>query len=107
MTHSAGGRERHLLDPAVRADRSALEDLLHADFVEIGRSGRVWDRGTMIEALLADPDVSGEPEDMTVDELAYGNALVTYTLNGVRRSSIWIRDAGKWQLRFHQGTTIT
>lgn len=106
MTHAAAGAERHLLDPAVRADRAALEELLHADFIEIGSSGRLWTREAMIEALLADPDVTGEPEDMTVDELAYGNALVTYTLNGVRRSSIWIRDAGRWQVRFHQGTPV-
>ncbi len=107
MTHSALGAERHLLDPATRADAAALERLLHKDFVEIGRSGRVWSRAQMIEALIGDPGVPGIAEGFAVDELAYGNALVTYTLDGVRRSSIWIRDGGRWQIRFHQGTPIT
>ena len=107
MTHPAAGRERHLLDPAVRADRAGLERLLHPDFAEVGRSGRWWTRADMIEALLDDPDVTGEPQDLGVDELAYGVALVTYTLDGTRRSSIWIREDGRWQMRFHQGTTVS
>ena len=106
MTHSAAGAERHLLDPAVRADPAALELLLHRDFCEVGRTGRVWTRAEMIEALVAQPHVSGEPEDLEVDELAYGNALVTYTLDHVRRSSIWIRESGRWQIRFHQATPL-
>ena len=106
MTHPALGAERHLLDPAVRADPAAVERLLHRDFVEVGRSGRLWSRAETITALAADPAVAGEPHDMSVDELAYGNALVTYTLDGVRRSSIWIRESGRWQIRFHQATPI-
>lgn len=106
MIHPAAGAERHLLDPAVRADAAALELLLHRDFVEFGRGGRVWSRAETIDALVADPAVTGEPEDLDVDELAYGNALVTYRLAGVRRSSIWIRESGRWQVRFHQATVI-
>lgn len=106
MTHPAAGAERHLLDPAVRADRHALELLLHRDFSEVGQSGKVWSRAAIIEALVADPALVGEPKDLVVDELAYGNALVTYQLAGVRRSSIWIRENGRWQIRFHQGTPI-
>jgi ribonuclease HI len=107
VTHAAAGAERHLLDPTVRADAAALELLLHRDFTEIGRGGRVWTRAEMIEALLADPGVAGAPAGLEVDELAYGNALVTYALGGVRRSSIWIRESGRWQIRFHQATPIT
>ena len=107
MTHSALGAERHLLDPATRGDAAALDLLLHKDFVEVGRTGRVWSRDEIISALLADPMVSGQPQGFDVDELAYGNALVTYSLDGVRRSSIWIRESGRWQIRFHQATPIT
>ena len=66
----------------------------------------MWSREETLTALASDPAVNGDPEDMTVDELAYGNALVTYTLDGVRRSSIWIRESGRWQIRFHQATPI-
>ncbi len=106
MTHPAAGAERHRLDPNVRAQPGALERVLHADFLEIGRSGRVFNRDQMIAALAAEPAMAGEPQDMEVDELAYGNALVTYQLEGVRRSSIWVREAGRWQIRFHQATPI-
>lgn len=104
MTHHAAGRELHLLEPAVRADRDALEDLLHRDFVEVGASGKVWTREQVIEALLADPECPTDVADLTTDELAYGIALVTYELAGVRRSSVWIREVTRWQLRYHQGT---
>ena len=36
--------ELQLLDPAVRGNRVAVEQLLHPDFVEVGASGRIWDR---------------------------------------------------------------
>lgn len=107
MTHSALGAERHLLDPATRGDAASLEALLHKDFIEIGRDGRPWSREEIIRALVADPSVASQPEDLEVDELAYGNALVTYRLDGVRRSSIWIRESGRWQIRFHQATPIS
>lgn len=107
MTHSAVGAELHLLEAQVRSDRASLEQLLHRDFMEVGRTGRLWTRTEMIEALVSDPVVNGHPEEMEVDELAYGNALVTYTLDGVRRSSIWIRESGRWQIRFHQATAMS
>src|SRR3954451_1932975 len=46
--------ELRLLDPAVRADREAVERLLHPEFREIGASGRLWDRDSMTAALAQD-----------------------------------------------------
>ena len=43
-----------LLDPAVRADRSRLDELLHADFVEFGASGRVFDRNAILDELVGE-----------------------------------------------------
>jgi ribonuclease HI len=104
MTHPAVGREKHLLDPTVRADRNALEELLHEDFTEVGVSGTAWDRNSIIQEMTAHPEVSGMVSGMSADELAYGVALVTYELAGVRRASIWVRDTGRWQVRYHQAT---
>lgn len=104
MTHPAAGLERHLLDPAVRADAAALDALLHPDFTEVGASGRRWTRADMIEALVADPHCSQDVQKLHVDELAYGIALVTYDLAGTRRMSLWIREVTRWYLRYHQGT---
>ncbi len=101
-------RERLLLDPAIRADVGQVSQLLHANFVEFGRSGRVWDRESVLIAVAADPAVSGPAQDFAAVRLADGVVLLTYSVTGPegsRRSSIWVLDAAAgWQLRFHQGT---
>ena len=106
VTHPALGRERHLLDPAVRADPVALDGLLHPDFTEVGASGRHWTRAEMIEALVADPAISGEMSNACAAELAYGIALVTYDFGDTRRSSVWVREHSRWLLGYHQGTRL-
>jgi ribonuclease HI len=103
-------RERELLDPAVRRDRSLLLSLLHPDFVEYGASGRVWSGNEILVALAADPETAGEPVDVASYALACDVILVTYRLLGVcetLRSSLWIRVDDDWRLRFHQGTPVS
>ncbi|MFN8184485.1 MAG: nuclear transport factor 2 family protein [Candidatus Nanopelagicales bacterium] len=107
MTHPAAGLERHLLDPAVRADAEALAQLLHPDFTEIGASGRRWNRAQVISALVAEPHCSQDLRDLHTDELAYGIAMVTYDLDGTRRMSLWVKEVTRWYLRYHQGTPIS
>jgi cytidylate kinase len=101
--------ERELLDPGVRGDARALDRLLHADFIEIGASGRSWRRSELIESLLASPD----PGTITIGDLearAVGPdaVLVTYRTASpgrrVVRSSCWVRSGAGWQIVFHQGT---
>jgi hypothetical protein len=100
-----------LLEPSVRADRDALERLLHPDFAEHGASGRAWTRGEIIEALLAEP---GEPapgvEQLRAETVAPGVVLVTYTSvrddRRARRSALWLATPEGWRLRFHQGTPV-
>jgi hypothetical protein len=102
---------------AVRADRARLDALLHPDFVEFGRSGTVWTReatlqefadgGTFAPRITADRFALQRLDD-TLALLTYRSAHLDaqdrrhrFTL----RSSLWQRDAaGRWQLRFHQGT---
>ena len=85
--------------------------LLDADFLEIGASGRTWDRATMEEALAA----AGGPSTLQFDEFAVhaltdAVVLVTYrTIDPeriARRSSIWVRTDAGWRLRYHQGTVV-
>ncbi len=84
-----------------------LMSLIAADFLEFGRSGRIWTAGSIREVLEGP---TGEPaviEDFEVAELAEDVVLVPYLMPGepaVNRSSIWIRREGRWLLRFHQGT---
>lgn len=92
-------------DPA--GVEGGLMSLIAEDFVEFGRSGRVWTARSIGELLEVPP---GEPlsiEDFQVAELGDGVVLATYLIPGspsVNRSSIWVHRGGRWLLRFHQGT---
>lgn len=94
-----------------RFDPAYMERVLAPDFLEFGRSGRVWTR----EATLAVPrqDLDATLSDLVVEQVAGDVALVTYLsevryaeLERANRSSLWRRDAGRWRLRFHQGTPL-
>ncbi len=45
-------------------------------------------------------------QNLHVDELAHGIALVTYDLAGTRRMSLWVKEVTGWYLRYHQATPI-
>ena len=103
-------RELLLLQPVVRRDPERVLGLLHRDSVEYGASGRVWDRSSILTATTE----AVEPVDATqiqAHRLGVDAFLVTYrSHSGGRialRSSTWLREDGKWLLRFHQGTVLT
>jgi len=109
--HPAIAAELALLDPAVRADAVAASRLVDPDFLEIGQSGRLWSR----DSILAEFGTAGSLPRVQVSELdardlAPGLALVTYvsSLEGrsIRRSSIWRETDDGWRALFHQGTRI-
>jgi ribonuclease HI len=99
-------QERALLTDAVRADVAELGVLLHPDFLEIGRSGRVWSRDDT--ALSPSGDRSAIVEVVSLDRLSADAMLLVFRATDARgstiRSSLWLRDGGRWRLRFHQGT---
>ena len=110
--------ELALLRRAVRAHPDAVLALLHADFTEVGASGRVWDRAGVAEALAAEPpDPAAGDElvvrvaDLTCTRLSPGVVRVTYTAHAAdritRRSSVWVREGdGPWLMRSHRGTVV-
>lgn len=92
-----------------------LQQLLHADFQEIGRSGRLYDRQAVLNFLGSKPalppvDSSGH----AVQLMAEGCALLTYRseqcsaegagVDAAWRSSVWLKGPQGWQIVFHQGT---
>jgi hypothetical protein len=104
------GLEERLLTPEVRATRAELERLLHEQFVEIGASGRMWDRAAIVEALAAEgAQPASVVEEFALRMVAPDVALVTYRARRGEalswRSSIW-RWQGEqgWRMLFHQGT---
>ncbi|MEL4179656.1 nuclear transport factor 2 family protein [Roseateles sp. PN1] len=105
--------ELHL--PGVRKSASRINALLHADFEEVGRSGRHWNRAAMVDMLLSESvPVEVVADNYVATELQAGVALLTYRAahrqaNGTLarhtlRSSIWIWVGDGWQMRYHQGT---
>lgn len=103
--------ELALLTPEVRGDSLKVAALLDPDFEEIGASGRLWTRESMMSALVAEPpgeDGAVEASEMRGTQLAPDLILLTYVsaseLRRARRSSLWRRTEESWQLLFHQGT---
>ena len=103
--------ELELLDPAIRADAHAVRARLHPRFREVGASGRLWDTAAVASALAAESDADPiDASDLEPFRLAPEVILLTYTTRRAgrvaRRSSIWTRSLGEWQLRYHQGTMV-
>jgi len=106
--------ELALWRPETRYDRGFMEQVLAPGFIEFGRSGRVYDRESVLDATAHPFSASVGP--MTVRSLTDEVALVTYVsaaeygeggTERANRSSIWRRSAaGEWLLEFHQGTPI-
>ncbi len=103
--------ELALLTPAVRGNPSKVAALLDPEFQEIGASGRLWSRESMISALASEPsddDVAIEATEMHGVQLSPDLILLTYVSQSAqrqaRRSSLWRLTADSWQLLFHQGT---
>ncbi|MGW1118343.1 nuclear transport factor 2 family protein [Streptomyces tanashiensis] len=110
-------RELQLLSPAGRSSKALADQLLDPDFVEVGASGRRWDRQAMLSALpvmqgAADDGPQYVPSEMTGTVLAPGVVHLTFetVLDGrrARRSSIWRKsdDASGWRMYYHQATPV-
>ena len=98
--------ERALLTDEVRSDRAATAALLHPDWQEIGRSGRLWAREEILDGIGPIDPVALEVvsvEALTPDALLL---LWRATADGrsTLRSSVWVRSGRGWQQRFHHGT---
>jgi hypothetical protein len=106
--------EQALHRPEVRGSRTAVEALLAGSFVEIGSSGRVYDRATVLDGMVKERSAgsSSLPEvlDFAAQILSPDIVLVTYRSverdREVLRSSIWKQAEGTWQMLFHQGTIV-
>lgn len=102
--------ELRLLDPAVRADEALLMATIAPTFFEVGQSGRRWSRAEIVAALIADPGGPTNASDMTGRLVGEGLVLLEYVTkepdHSVRRTSLWSRSSGSWQILFHQGTRI-
>jgi ribonuclease HI len=99
--------ERSLLTDDVRSDRAAVAALLHPQWCEVGRSGRLWERGEMLE-VIAPLSTPASLDAISVSRVADDAILLLWRAStderSTLRSSLWVRVGGHWQQRFHQGT---
>jgi hypothetical protein len=97
--------------------RAAFEAMTVADYWEVGASGAVYDRQTLLDELarrFADPaydPMDGlELTDFAVRKAGVDVWLATYALRQgerqSRRVSVWRRADGAWILVYHQGTVV-
>jgi hypothetical protein len=102
--------EERLLQPEVRRSVQELDMLLADDFMEIGSSGRTYNRQQIMDRLPTETIVEMTLMDFQAKLLAPGVALTTYRVVKQRdrqyslRSSIWKWKEDRWQMVFHQGT---
>lgn len=107
--------EEQLLQPAIRKNPDLLATLIANDFLEIGSSGRTYDKATILESLKNEPPNSAAIlTDFSVRPLAKDIYLITYRttrhnpsgepIASAHRSSIWVNRNKQWQIIFHQGT---
>jgi len=95
-----------------RFDEAWLRVHIHPEFLEYGRSGRVYDYDSLfpptaepIDCTLPLPNfVANQIDSHTV--ITHYDSHVRYgdTIEHAHRTSIWLNHSQGWQLRFHQGT---
>jgi len=91
-----------------------LQDILHPDFFEFGRSGDTTDKPDTLASLIDEAAKTIYSEGYHCTLLSESTVLMTYMsyelhqgekTRQTNRSSIWLKNsANHWQLRFHQGT---
>lgn len=108
--------EEELLELSVRGSPEAASRLLADDFVEFGRSGRIYGKQDVIGSLASEgAGTTGVPAASDFDLKSLADDVVLLTYRSLRRgmdgeeqhslrSSIWKFSDGRWQMVFHQGT---
>lgn len=102
--------EIDLFHHEVLSNEALLNERIHDDFYEIGASGVVYDKATIIRFLHGfTKDRPIELSNFTITEMTPDLVLAHFVTKDLstnqlaRRSSLW-KKADYWQLLFHQGT---
>ncbi|WP_444931868.1 DUF4440 domain-containing protein [Microbulbifer sp. SSSA002] len=100
----------------MRKSPEVIKKLLSPDFKEVGKSGRTFDCQSIAVAMQREEDGDWEihsqnyeciPLSDTVIMLLYQSAQRNHRggyTGFCKRSSIWVRSKGQWQMQYHQGT---
>lgn len=96
------------------ATRAHFENLLIADFWEVGASGQVYGRDFVLNTLEGRQQNPREEAWSTFDfalrQIGAEHFLLTYALQQPtrlsRRATLWQRSADGWTMVYHQGTPV-
>lgn len=106
--------ERELHHAGLICTEQRLQQLLHADFYEVGRSGRIYTREIVLRFLATQTEpLAASSDAFALKQLSSNSILLTYrSMHPSRdgkseyayRCSVWMRAQVDWQLIYHQGT---
>ena len=104
--------EESLWRTDTRFDAGHLEEILAPDFLESGRSGRVYSRSDILAMEAQEIRARLPLQGFRVSIIGDDVRLVTYVseveaggeVQVANRSSLWQRTPAGWRLAFHQGT---
>jgi glyoxylase I family protein len=108
--------EIRLVSPDIRRNPVELDKLIDDEYFEIGKSGRVWTKKTVIDALRVEQDTKINITDFRLRLISDNIALVTYSAHHnpssdnpdikSLHSSVWRMSGSMWKIFFHQGTIV-
>jgi hypothetical protein len=102
--------EESLWVEKTRFDYAYMDSILTPDFFEFGRSGKIYSRNEALSHDYQEILAKLPLENFKIYDVSDSVKQVTYISEvgkenlRANRSSIWVLQRNKWQLRFHQGT---
>ena len=98
-----------------RFDYEYMDKVLASDFFEFGRSGRTYKREETLSGSRPQTiNIKFPLRNFSIALIDTNVALVTYIsevmyeeMEVANRSSIWLKNADGWKIKFHQGTPTT
>ena len=98
--------ERSLLKSEIRASTRILDQIFCDGFIELGKSGRLYNKQDIIAELTGAPQSSALFSDFDIRALSDTLILAGFssTNNGrtVRRHSLWEKTGKDWRILYHE-----
>ncbi len=108
--------ELELLQPEVRKSKIRLNELIADNFLEVGASGKNYNKQDILDQLPGQSEIKFSMQDFNAIDISPDTILATYKVEKIilesnektisSRSSIWQNKDGNWQIIFHQGTNL-
>ena len=100
--------ERELASEEARSEPRRMKHLLHEDFGEFGKSGRIYDKPMILAEVPTWEYFDTVLSDFTYFGLSENVVMLKYKsdVGGIQahRTSIWVKENSRWQMLHHQGT---